>query len=78
MLCERAVNRGAGIVAAHAGHRIAVQAARADDAAVKRFHSVECSLDFPTEDEHDRFRGELGGRFGRRDVRCHLNHGAGW
>jgi radical SAM protein with 4Fe4S-binding SPASM domain len=28
-----------------------------DDGAVKRFHSVEFSLDFPTEDEHDRFRG---------------------
>jgi len=27
------------------------------DAAVKRFHSVECSLDFPTEHEHDAFRG---------------------
>jgi radical SAM protein with 4Fe4S-binding SPASM domain len=28
-----------------------------DDAAVTRFHSVEFSLDFPTEGEHDRFRG---------------------
>jgi radical SAM protein with 4Fe4S-binding SPASM domain len=28
-----------------------------DDAAVKRFHSVEFSLDFPTEREHDGFRG---------------------
>jgi radical SAM protein with 4Fe4S-binding SPASM domain len=28
-----------------------------EDAAVKRLHSVECSLDFPTEREHDRFRG---------------------
>jgi radical SAM protein with 4Fe4S-binding SPASM domain len=28
-----------------------------DDAAVMRLHSVECSLDFPTEREHDRFRG---------------------
>ena len=27
------------------------------DAEVKRFHSVECSLDFPTEEEHDAFRG---------------------
>lgn len=27
------------------------------DEAVKRFHSVECSLDFPTEHEHDAFRG---------------------
>ena len=27
------------------------------DAAVKRFHSVEFSLDFPTEHEHDRVRG---------------------
>jgi radical SAM protein with 4Fe4S-binding SPASM domain len=27
------------------------------DEAVKRFHSVECSLDFPTEAEHDAFRG---------------------
>jgi radical SAM protein with 4Fe4S-binding SPASM domain len=27
------------------------------DVAVKRFHSVEFSLDFPTEDEHDRVRG---------------------
>ena len=27
------------------------------DAAVKRFHSVEFSLDFPTEREHDAFRG---------------------
>ncbi len=27
------------------------------DAAVKRFHSVELSLDFPTEREHDAFRG---------------------
>ena len=29
-----------------------------DDAAVKRFHSVEFSLDFPTEDDHDAFRGK--------------------
>jgi radical SAM protein with 4Fe4S-binding SPASM domain len=28
-----------------------------DDVAVKRFHSVELSLDFPGETEHDRFRG---------------------
>lgn len=28
------------------------------DERVKRFHSVECSLDFPTEREHDAFRGE--------------------
>jgi len=28
------------------------------DAAVKRFHSVEFSLDFPTEHEHDQFRGQ--------------------
>ncbi len=28
-----------------------------DDEAVKRFHSVEFSLDFPTEREHDAFRG---------------------
>jgi radical SAM protein with 4Fe4S-binding SPASM domain len=28
------------------------------DEAVKRFHSVEFSLDFPTEREHDAFRGE--------------------
>src|SRR5438876_10665414 len=28
-----------------------------DDAAVKRFHSVEVSLDFPTERDHDAFRG---------------------
>ena len=27
------------------------------DAALKRFHSVECSLDFPTERDHDAFRG---------------------
>ena len=27
------------------------------DEIVKRFHSVECSLDFPTEREHDSFRG---------------------
>ncbi|MBI2524873.1 MAG: radical SAM protein [Candidatus Rokubacteria bacterium] len=27
------------------------------DATVKRFHAVECSLDFPTEREHDGFRG---------------------
>ncbi len=27
------------------------------DDEVKRFHSVECSLDFPTESEHDAFRG---------------------
>jgi len=27
------------------------------DEAVKRFHSVECSLDFPTAVEHDAFRG---------------------
>jgi len=27
------------------------------DDGVKRLHSVECSLDFPTEHEHDRFRG---------------------
>lgn len=30
---------------------------RLDDDALKRFHSVECSLDFPTEREHDAFRG---------------------
>lgn len=30
---------------------------RLPDDAVKRFHSVECSLDFPTEREHDAFRG---------------------
>jgi radical SAM protein with 4Fe4S-binding SPASM domain len=28
-----------------------------DDAAVKRFHSVEFSLDFPSEGDHDAFRG---------------------
>jgi radical SAM protein with 4Fe4S-binding SPASM domain len=28
-----------------------------DNAAIKRFHSVECSLDFATEREHDAFRG---------------------
>src|SRR3989442_3210659 len=28
-----------------------------DDAALKRFHSVEVSLDFPTERDHDAFRG---------------------
>jgi len=28
-----------------------------DDVAVKRFHSVEFSLDFPSEREHDAFRG---------------------
>jgi MoaA/NifB/PqqE/SkfB family radical SAM enzyme len=28
------------------------------DDEVKHFHSVECSLDFPTEREHDAFRGE--------------------
>jgi radical SAM protein with 4Fe4S-binding SPASM domain len=28
-----------------------------DDARLKRFHSVELSLDFPTESEHDAFRG---------------------
>lgn len=30
---------------------------RLGDEAIKRFHSVECSLDFPTEREHDAFRG---------------------
>ena len=35
------------------GHSIAVL----PDAAVKRFHSVEFSLDFPTAHEHDRVRG---------------------
>ena len=30
---------------------------RLEDHALKRFHSVECSLDFPTEAEHDAFRG---------------------
>jgi len=30
---------------------------RLDDAQLTRFHSVELSLDFPTEDEHDAFRG---------------------
>ena len=30
---------------------------RLADVVVKRFHSVECSLDFPTEREHDAFRG---------------------
>jgi radical SAM protein with 4Fe4S-binding SPASM domain len=29
-----------------------------DDGVVKRFHSVEFSLDFPSEQEHDAFRGE--------------------
>jgi radical SAM protein with 4Fe4S-binding SPASM domain len=29
-----------------------------DDGAVKRFHSIEFSLDFPSEQEHDAFRGE--------------------
>jgi len=28
-----------------------------DDAAIKRFHSIEFSLDFPTERDHDAFRG---------------------
>jgi MoaA/NifB/PqqE/SkfB family radical SAM enzyme len=28
-----------------------------DDVSVKRFHSVEFSLDFPSESEHDAFRG---------------------
>lgn len=31
---------------------------RLDDAQLTRFHSVELSLDFPTEDEHDAFRGQ--------------------
>jgi MoaA/NifB/PqqE/SkfB family radical SAM enzyme len=31
---------------------------RLADDVVKRFHSVECSLDFPTEREHDAFRGD--------------------
>lgn len=31
---------------------------RLDDAQVTRFHSVELSLDFPTEGEHDAFRGQ--------------------
>ncbi|MGH7345369.1 MAG: radical SAM protein, partial [Candidatus Rokuibacteriota bacterium] len=31
---------------------------RLDDAQLVRFHSVELSLDFPTEDEHDAFRGQ--------------------
>ena len=30
---------------------------RLDDTAVRRFHSIEFSLDFPTEHEHDAFRG---------------------
>ena len=30
---------------------------RLSDDVVKRFHGVECSLDFPTEREHDAFRG---------------------
>ena len=30
---------------------------RLPDEALTRFHSVECSLDFPTEGEHDAFRG---------------------
>jgi MoaA/NifB/PqqE/SkfB family radical SAM enzyme len=28
-----------------------------DDNEIRQFHSVECSLDFPTEAEHDAFRG---------------------
>jgi len=32
--------------------------ARLTDAEVQRFHSVECSLDFPTERDHDAFRGQ--------------------
>src|SRR5439155_8272555 len=31
---------------------------RLDDTQVTRFHSVELSLDFPTEGEHDAFRGD--------------------
>jgi len=31
---------------------------RLTDAEVQRFHSVEFSLDFPTEREHDTFRGQ--------------------
>ena len=31
---------------------------RLDDAQLTRFHNVELSLDFPTEDEHDAFRGQ--------------------
>src|SRR5215468_1052160 len=31
---------------------------RLDDGELRRFHSVELSLDFPTEAEHDAFRGE--------------------
>src|SRR5438094_5977500 len=31
---------------------------RLDDGQLTRFHSVEMSLDFPTEDEHDAFRGQ--------------------
>ena len=47
--------RGAGIKTSITSNGLSVQAL--DDERLKRFHSVELSLDFPTEREHDAFRG---------------------
>jgi radical SAM protein with 4Fe4S-binding SPASM domain len=46
---------GRGIKTSITSNGLSIEAL--DDVAVKRFHSVEFSLDFPTEGEHDRFRG---------------------
>jgi radical SAM protein with 4Fe4S-binding SPASM domain len=47
---------GRGIKTSITSNGVSVQAL--SDQAVKKFHSVECSLDFPTEREHDAFRGQ--------------------
>ncbi len=44
-----------GIKTSITSNALSLQVLSDDD--VKRFHSVECSLDFPTESEHDAFRG---------------------
>ena len=45
-----------GITTSITSNGLSIQAL--PDEAVKRFHSVEFSLDFPTEREHDAFRGQ--------------------
>ncbi|MCI0483789.1 MAG: radical SAM protein, partial [candidate division NC10 bacterium] len=46
---------GRGITTTITSNGLSIQALTDDG--VKRFHSVEFSLDFPTEEEHDAFRG---------------------
>jgi radical SAM protein with 4Fe4S-binding SPASM domain len=48
--------RGRGITISITSNGLSIQTL--PDEAVKRFHSVEFSLDFPTEREHDAFRGQ--------------------